>query len=106
MTTPGDDAMDLPHHPDADDNAPDRDPPSSGRRAATALVAIVVALLVAVVLLHLTGIVGPGGDDDASAGGDAGAVDAAETASPDADADALVFAGCMRDNGVDMPDPT
>jgi hypothetical protein len=28
-----------------------------------------------------------------------------ETASPDADTQALVFAECMRDNGVDMPDP-
>jgi hypothetical protein len=48
------------------------------------------------------------GDRVASAGGENNAANSAETeetAPLDADAQALVFAGCMRDNGVDMPDP-
>jgi hypothetical protein len=49
-----------------------------------------------------------GGDGVASAGGETDTADAAETevtAPLDPDAQALVFAECMRDNGVDMPDP-
>jgi len=49
-----------------------------------------------------------GGDDVASAGGENNAADpaATESAAPlDEDAQALVFAECMRENGVDMPDP-
>ena len=53
-----------------------------------------------------------GGSDEAdgvaSAGGGGNAAKPAETeaAAPlDPDAQALVLAGCMRDNGVDMPDP-
>jgi hypothetical protein len=48
------------------------------------------------------------GDGIASAGGEQNAATPAETetsAPLDADAQALVFAGCVRDNGVDMPDP-
>ena len=48
------------------------------------------------------------GDGVASAGGAQNAAQPAETESSaplDADAQALVFAGCVRDNGVDMPDP-
>jgi hypothetical protein len=44
-------------------------------------------------------------DGDASAGGESDPATAAQSASPDADADALAFTECMRDNGVDMPDP-
>lgn len=52
-----------------------------------------------------------GGSDDggevASAGGEAipAETETEGTEPLDADAQALVFAGCMRDNGVDMPDP-
>jgi hypothetical protein len=51
---------------------------------------------------------GGGGDGAvASAGGDAApaAEDTEQAQLDDADAQALVFAECMRDNGVDMPDP-
>lgn len=34
-----------------------------------------------------------------------GAAGGENTAPPDEDAQALVFAECMRDNGIDMPDP-
>jgi len=44
-------------------------------------------------------------DSDASSGGASDPATASETESTDADAQALVFAECMRDNGVDMPDP-
>jgi hypothetical protein len=65
-----------------------------------------VAALAAVLALGACG----GGEDEgvASAGGERKAAPPAETESPDpADPDeqALVFADCMRDNGVDMPDP-
>jgi hypothetical protein len=48
------------------------------------------------------------GDSVASAGGEEDPANPAETedAAPlDDDDQALAFAGCMRDNGVDMPDP-
>jgi hypothetical protein len=48
------------------------------------------------------------GDGVASAGGEANPANPAETEDTtplDEDAQALAFAGCMRDNGVDMPDP-
>ena len=47
-------------------------------------------------------------DGVASAGGNQNVAKPAETettAPLDSDAQALVFAACMRDNGVDMPDP-
>lgn len=44
------------------------------------------------------------GDQVATAGGD-GTEPAAETTAASDDAQALVFAECMRDNGIDMPDP-
>lgn len=44
-------------------------------------------------------------DADASGGGGSDPTTASATESPDADAQALVFAECMRDNGVDMRDP-
>ena len=45
---------------------------------------------------------------DASAGGERRVPNSAESGRPaplDADAQALVWAGCMRDNGIDIPDP-
>jgi hypothetical protein len=50
---------------------------------------------------------GGGGSTVASAGGDGtpAAEDTEQGQLDDADAQALVFAECMRDNGVDMPDP-
>lgn len=46
------------------------------------------------------------GDGVASAGGEANPANAADIEEQlDADEQALVFAECMRDNGVDMPDP-
>ena len=65
-------------------------------------VAAVAALLV------LSACSGAGGEQVASAGGETDRPEPAATqdAAPlDADAQALVFAECMRDNGVDMPDP-
>ena len=65
-------------------------------------VAAVVALLV------LSACSATEGDGVASAGGERNPGNAAESedAAPlDPDAQALVFAECMRDNGVDMPDP-
>jgi hypothetical protein len=60
-------------------------------------------------LLALSACGGTGeGDGVASAGGEQNAANPAQTedtAPLDADAQALVFAGCVRDNGVDMPDP-
>ena len=65
-----------------------------------------VAALAALVLTACGG--GAEGGGVASAGGEENpgvAEDADETEPLDEDAQALVFAGCMRDNGVDMPDP-
>jgi hypothetical protein len=65
-----------------------------------------VAAAAAVLILSACG--GSGGDGVASAGGEQNAANPAETgpAVPqDPDAQALDFAGCMRENGVDMPDP-
>jgi hypothetical protein len=66
----------------------------------------IVAAVAAVLALSACG----GGEDDgvASAGGKRNAAAPAETERPrpvDPDAQALVFADCLRDNGVDMPDP-
>jgi hypothetical protein len=62
-----------------------------------------------VVVVALLGLSACGGsaeaDDDGTAEGEPDPATASETESPDADAEALVFAQCMRDNGVDMPDP-
>ncbi|MGH9247268.1 MAG: hypothetical protein ACRD29_23730 [Acidimicrobiales bacterium] len=63
----------------------------------------------AVALLVLSACSGGGdGDGVASAGGDPAPANASATedsAPRDPDAQALVFAECMRDNGIDMPDP-
>lgn len=63
----------------------------------------------AVAAVAVSGLSACGGsanaDEDGSAGGGSDSATASETESPDADAEALVFAECMRDNGVDMPDP-
>jgi hypothetical protein len=68
-----------------------------------------LAAVAAVALLALTACGGSGeAEGVASAGGEQNAAKPAETeesAPVDPDAQALVFAGCMRDNGVDMPDP-
>jgi hypothetical protein len=61
-----------------------------------------------VALLTLSACSAADGDDVASAGGEQNPASpaATEDAAPlDEDAQALVFAECMRDNGVDMPDP-
>lgn len=66
---------------------------------------------VAVTMLVLSACGGKGDDDGvASAGGDQNAGNPAEDvqnppAPQDPDEQALRFAACMRDNGVDMPDP-
>ena len=66
-------------------------------------------VLAAVALLVLSACGGAAeGGGVASAGGEANLANPSETedAAPlDADEQALVFAGCVRDNGVDMPDP-
>jgi hypothetical protein len=68
-----------------------------------------LAAVAAVVLLALSACGGSGDAGGvASAGGEQNAAKPAETdasAPVDPDAQALVFAGCMRDNGIDMPDP-
>jgi hypothetical protein len=70
--------------------------------AAAAAVAAVAAILV----LSAGGGTAEG-DGVASAGGAENAAKPAQTESAplDPDAQALVFAECVRDNGVDMPDP-
>jgi hypothetical protein len=63
--------------------------------------------LAVVALLVLSACSGGGGDGVASAGGEVNRPNPAgtETAPLDEDAQALVYAGCVRDNGVAMPDP-
>jgi hypothetical protein len=63
----------------------------------------ILAVLAAAALL---GACSDDGTDDqvATAGGD-GTETAAETTAASDDAQALAFAECMRDNGIDMPDP-
>jgi len=66
------------------------------------------AVAVAAALLLLSACGAAESDGVASAGGDENPAKppAAEQAAPlDEDAQALVYAECMRDNGVDMPDP-
>jgi hypothetical protein len=67
------------------------------------------AAVAAVALLALSACGGTAeGDGVASAGGaenPANSAETVDTAPLDADAQALVFAGCVRDNGVDMSDP-
>jgi hypothetical protein len=89
---------------------PPRPPDNAAARrrtfAAVAAVAVVLAVAAVAAVLALGGTAE--GDGVASAGGEQNAAKAAETvetAPLDADAQALVFAGCVRDNGVDMPDP-
>ena len=62
----------------------------------------------AAALLALSACSAAGGDGVASAGGDENPANppaTEDTAPLDEDAQALVFAGCVRDNGVDMSDP-
>jgi hypothetical protein len=63
---------------------------------------VIASALVAIALLAASACGGSSDDDDGAAAADA---DALDSGSADADAQALVFAECMRDNGVDMPDP-
>ncbi|MGH3452267.1 MAG: hypothetical protein ACRDQW_16410 [Haloechinothrix sp.] len=61
-----------------------------------------------VALLALSACGAAEGDGVASAGGEenpANPVEAEDTAPLDEDAQALIFAECMRDNGIDMSDP-
>jgi hypothetical protein len=59
-----------------------------------------------VALLVLSACSAAGGDSVASAGGKADTtVNDTEQETLDEEAQALAFAACMRDNGVDMPDP-
>jgi hypothetical protein len=77
------------------------------RRTARRLTFAAVAAVAALLALSACGGSGEG-DGVASAGGEENAAKPAETeksAPLDPDAQALVFAGCVRDNGVDMPDP-
>jgi hypothetical protein len=80
----------------------------TARRLTFAAVAAAAAVAaVAVVLVLSTGGTAEG-EELASAGGDANVAAPAqnEQAAPlDPDGQALVYAGCVRDNGVDMPDP-
>lgn len=68
---------------------------SSAFGAATAVVALLA--------LSACGSSGDEGDDSTGGGSDPASV--SETDSSDADSEALAFAQCMRENGVDMPDP-
>lgn len=68
------------------------------RRAGLLAVAVAVALAG-------SGACGGSDDDDDGAATPTTNGGSAATGSADADAQALVFAQCMRDNGVDMPDP-
>jgi hypothetical protein len=63
---------------------------------------VIGAAVAAFVLLAATAC---GGGSDSGDGAAAAESDALDSGSADADAQALVFAECMRDNGVDMPDP-
>jgi hypothetical protein len=77
------------------------------RTTARQLTFAVVAAVAALLALSACGGTDDG-DEVASAGGAEPAASSAETvdtAPLDADAQALVFAGCVRDNGVDMRDP-
>jgi hypothetical protein len=60
----------------------------------------------AISLLALSACSGGGGDGVASAGGEVNGPNPTGTSTPlDANAQALVYAQCVRDNGVNMPDP-
>jgi hypothetical protein len=75
---------------------------TTARRRPFGAFAAVVALVV------LSACSAPEGDGVSSAGGEenpAGPAATEQAAPLDEDAQALVFAECMRDNGVDMPDP-
>jgi hypothetical protein len=67
----------------------------------------VVAVLVAALLLAACGSNGDANDGVASLDGSASGGDSTETSDEEADREEalLEFAECMRDNGIDMPDP-
>jgi hypothetical protein len=62
---------------------------------------ILGSAVAAIALMAASACGGSDGDDGAAAAD----TDALDAGTQDADAQALVFAECMRDNGVDMPDP-
>jgi hypothetical protein len=82
---------------------------TTARRLTFAALAAVVAVAAIAAILVLSAGGGTGeGEGVASAGGENSAATPAETdksAPLDPDAQALVYAGCVRDNGVEMPDP-
>ncbi len=65
----------------------------------------VFGAMVAVSLLLLSACNAAPGNGVASAGGEASPTAGAKRGSVDEEAQALAFAECMRDHGVDMPDP-
>jgi hypothetical protein len=81
----------------------------TARRLTFAAIAAVAAVAAVAAILVLSAGGGTAdGDGVASAGGEESAAQTAETESSaplDPEAQALVFAECVRDNGVDMPDP-
>jgi hypothetical protein len=75
-------------------------PTIAGRRPFRAVVVAALLVLSACSAAESDGVASAGGDENPPNPA------AAEEAAPlDEDAQALVFAECMRDNGVDMPDP-
>jgi hypothetical protein len=53
--------MELPTHPEADDPPTSARPAEPSRRWSRLLVGVLLGLVAVIVLLHLTGVVGPGG---------------------------------------------
>lgn len=51
--------MDLPSHPDLEDEEPHREPAPSGNWASVVFFVIMGVLFAFIVVLHLTGVVGP-----------------------------------------------
>jgi hypothetical protein len=64
-----------------------------------------VTVLGAAVLLALPGCTSDGGDGVASAGGEATGTAGAEVEEAGDEERAFQFVDCMRDNGIDLPDP-
>jgi len=129
----GPDGLDRPAGPDRDDSDDREPPPDFGdlpplgdiedppaRRALTPLRLIAAVGVVAVVAaVAFVGLSGGDGDDDGTDG--VASIDGTETAEGEADDDGgggggrvddsefqdamLEFAACMREHGIDMPDP-
>jgi len=56
----GEDAMELPPHPETDEAPALHDPAAGFNWAFVAVVAVIGVLMALMVILHLTGVVGPG----------------------------------------------